>query len=51
MLSGPVVLPVQQGEDKGRPIYNLIYNGTERNVAITVGDNGYVVGANLTSAP
>jgi transglutaminase/protease-like cytokinesis protein 3 len=40
-----------QGEDKGRPIYNLIYNGTERNVAITVGDNGYVVGANLTSAP
>jgi hypothetical protein len=35
----------------GRPIYNVIYNGTERNVAITVGSNGYVVGANLVSAP
>jgi hypothetical protein len=50
MLSGLVVLPVQQGEDKGRPIYNVIY-GMERNVAITVGSNGYVVGANLASAP
>ena len=30
----------------GRPIYNVVYNGVNREVAITVGDNGFIVGAN-----
>ncbi|WP_084714855.1 RICIN domain-containing protein [Streptacidiphilus rugosus] len=36
-----------QGNDMGRPIYEILYKGVERHVAITVGDNGFVVGANL----
>jgi hypothetical protein len=36
-----------QGSDTGRPIYEIMYNGVERHVAITVGSNGFVVGANL----
>jgi hypothetical protein len=38
---------VGQQRDAGRPIYELMYNGVLRHVAITVGDNGFVVGANL----
>ena len=30
----------------GRPIYKVVYNGVNREVAITVGDNGFIVGAN-----
>ncbi|MFC8364770.1 virulence factor, partial [Streptomyces griseorubiginosus] len=37
----------QQGADGGRPIYETVYNGRTQRVAITVGDNGYIVGANL----
>ncbi|MEZ4736337.1 MAG: RHS repeat-associated core domain-containing protein [Caldilineaceae bacterium] len=35
----------------GRPIYETIFNGTKQLVAITVGNNGYIVGANPASLP
>ena len=38
-----------QGKGKGRPIYELIYNGEKYHTAITTGSNGYVVGANPVS--
>ncbi|MBS9359781.1 hypothetical protein JL739_01435 [Listeria welshimeri] len=38
-----------QGKGKGRPIYEVIYNGKKYRVAITVGKNGFIVGANPVS--
>lgn len=38
-----------QGKGKGRPIYEFIYNGRNYRVAITVGKNGFIVGANPVS--
>lgn len=38
-----------QGKGIGRPIYKVTYNGTEHKVAVTVGSNGYIVGANPRS--
>ncbi|MEU9100045.1 hypothetical protein [Streptomyces sp. NPDC048361] len=35
-----------QGADTGRPIYETVYNGRTQRLAITVGDNGFIVGAN-----
>lgn len=35
-----------QGKGKGRPIYQINYSGKDYKVAITVGSNGYIVGAN-----
>ncbi|MFQ6148685.1 RICIN domain-containing protein [Streptomyces seoulensis] len=35
-----------QGSDAGRPIYETVFNGKTHRVAITVGDNGFIVGAN-----
>ncbi len=35
-----------QGRDKGRAIYEVVHNGVRQRVAITVGDNGFIVGAN-----
>lgn len=35
-----------QGKGTGRPIYKVIYNNEEYKVAITIGSNGYIVGAN-----
>lgn len=35
-----------QGRGTGRPIYEFTYNGEIHKVAITVGNNGFVVGAN-----
>ncbi|WP_329136586.1 hypothetical protein OG552_25130 [Streptomyces sp. NBC_01476] len=35
-----------QGKGTGRPIYELEYNGSPQRVAVTVGNNGFVVGAN-----
>lgn len=35
-----------QGKGTGRPIYEIEYNGKTYHVAVTVGDNGYIVGAN-----
>ena len=40
-----------QGRDTGRPIYEFIYEGVTRRVAITIGSNGYIVGANPRSVP
>jgi len=38
-----------QGAGTGRPIYETIFNGVKQLVAITVGNNGYIVGANPAS--
>jgi filamentous hemagglutinin len=35
-----------QGSGLGRPIYELNVNGQTQRIAVTVGDNGFVVGAN-----
>lgn len=35
------------GYQRDRPIYEIVYKGKKQTVAITVGDNGYVVGANI----
>lgn len=35
-----------QGRGKGRPIYEFVYEGKTHRVAITIGSNGYIVGAN-----
>ncbi|WP_201788750.1 hypothetical protein [Pseudomonas frederiksbergensis] len=35
-----------QGSGVGRPIYELTINGQSQRIAVTVGNNGYVVGAN-----
>ncbi len=40
-----------QGRGIGRPIYEFIYEGITRRVAITIGSNGYIVGANPKSLP
>lgn len=40
-----------QGRDKSRPIYEFTYEGKKRRVAITIGSNGYIVGANPRSVP
>ncbi|CNI86242.1 Possible hemagglutinin (DUF638) [Yersinia frederiksenii] len=45
ILDGKVV--GYQGSGSGRPIYETTINGKKYNIAITVGNNGYVVGANL----
>lgn len=39
-----------QGSGIGRPIYETVINGQKYNMAITVGNNGYIVGANLRGA-
>jgi len=36
-----------QGAGTGRPIYETVINGKKYNIAVTVGNNGYIVGANL----
>uniref|UniRef100_UPI0005760E4F VENN motif pre-toxin domain-containing protein n=1 Tax=Serratia marcescens TaxID=615 RepID=UPI0005760E4F len=36
-----------QGAGAGRPIYETMIDGKKYNIAVTVGSNGYVVGANL----
>jgi filamentous hemagglutinin len=38
-----------QGKGTGRPIYEVKYHGQKYKVAITVGSNGYIVGANPRS--
>jgi len=35
-----------QGSGTGRPIYQININGKAQNIAITIGSNGYIVGAN-----
>ncbi|MFB4298478.1 hypothetical protein [Actinomadura sp. NTSP31] len=36
-----------QGKGTGRPIYQFVFNGKMYKVAVTVGGNGFIVGANL----
>ena len=38
-----------QGKGTGRPIFEFMYKGQLRRVAVTVGNNGFVVGANPVS--
>ena len=38
-----------QGRGQGRPIYEVIFNGEKHRVAITVRNNGFIVGANPSS--
>jgi hypothetical protein len=40
-----------QGSGTGRPIYEFTFNGRTHHAAITVGENGYVVGANPVTWP
>ncbi len=40
-----------QGRGTGRPIYEIEYNGKRSRVAITAGNNGFIVGANPSSLP
>ena len=40
-----------QGQGTGRPIYEVMYNGVKQYVAITIGSNGFIVGANPTTLP
>lgn len=39
-----------QGKGTGRPIYELTYKGETQRVGVTVGGNGFIVGANPRSA-
>uniref|UniRef100_UPI0037438109 hemagglutinin repeat-containing protein n=1 Tax=Lelliottia amnigena TaxID=61646 RepID=UPI0037438109 len=39
-----------QGSGTGRPIYETTINGKKYNIAVTVGNNGFIVGANLRGA-
>lgn len=39
------------GSQRGRPIYEVVFNGERYRAAITVGDNGFIVGANPRSLP
>lgn len=38
-----------QGKRNPRSVYEFIYNGQKQRIAIQVGSNGYIVGANLKS--
>ncbi len=38
-----------QGRGNGRPIFEVMFDGQVQRVAVTVGDNGFVVGANPAS--
>lgn len=35
-----------QGSGTGRPIYEVMVNGQRQGIAVTVGSNGFIVGAN-----
>lgn len=35
-----------QGAGTGRPIYETIFNGQPQRIAVTVSNNGFIVGAN-----
>ncbi|MBF2049799.1 MAG: hypothetical protein IGS54_20935 [Elainella sp. C42_A2020_010] len=37
-----------QGQDASRVVYEVNFNGSTHYVSITVGDNGFIVGANPT---
>lgn len=35
-----------QGKGTGRPIYEVLINGQKQRIAVTTGNNGFIVGAN-----
>lgn len=39
-----------QGKPPGRPIFEVEYGGQKHYVSVSVGNNGYIVGANMRSA-
>jgi hypothetical protein len=39
------------GYQRLRPIYEMMYNGKKQYIAVTVGDNGFIVGANPARIP
>jgi len=39
----------QVGMQGTRPVYEVMYNGAKQNIAVTVGNNGFIVGANPSS--
>ena len=39
-----------QGRGTGRPIYRTTVDGKQIDIAITIGDNGFIVGANPVSS-
>lgn len=49
-----IMQAVLNGKEVGmqgtRPIYEVVFNGVEQKVAVSVGNNGYVVGANMVSS-
>ena len=48
-LCGDIKIVGYQGKGNGRPIYEFIYKGKKQRVAITTGNNGFVIGANPVS--
>ncbi|RCJ41168.1 hypothetical protein A6770_08770 [Nostoc minutum NIES-26] len=46
-----IILGYQRTIEPRRPIYEVIFNGQTQYIAVTVGDNGYIVGANPASLP
>ncbi len=40
-----------QGSKGTRPIYEVMFNGKKQYTAITVGNNGFIVGANPVTLP
>ncbi|MBC6471450.1 MAG: hypothetical protein GDA48_00225 [Hormoscilla sp. GM102CHS1] len=40
-----------QGRSRTRLIYELTFNGETQYIAVTIGSNGYIVGANPRSSP
>jgi hypothetical protein len=40
-----------QGKDIGRPIFDFVFNDTRQRMAVTVGENGFIVGANPKPRP
>ena len=39
----------EQGKKKPRKIFEFVYEGKTRRIAITISDNGFIVGANPKS--
>jgi hypothetical protein len=39
------------GSQRGRQIYQVVFDGKTYDIAISVGDNGFIVGANPTGRP
>ncbi len=38
-----------QGKNRGRTIYDVVYNDTRHRISVTISDNGFIVGANPQS--